>query len=142
MTLTPLDAPSIQEALSEKLPGLRGLNVRVEEVQPMSAHVRLVYDASQLRPGGTISGPSMMTLADTAMYVAILGTVGPEWLALTTDLNIHFLRRPQPVDLHAKARILKLGRKLVVMDVAITAAGELVAQASGTYARPPENRQP
>ncbi len=110
-------------------------------VGPGTACVRLAYADSQLRPGGTLSGPSMMGLADAAMYAAILAQVGPELLAVTTDFTIHFLNKPAPLDLQADARIIKLGRSLVVLTVEITSGDILVAHATGTYSRPPAARR-
>jgi uncharacterized protein (TIGR00369 family) len=100
---------------------------------------RLRYAERFLRPGGTISGPTMMTLADTAMYLLILSHVGPVALAVTTSLHIDFLRRPSPGDLLADAELLKLGRKLAVGRVTLREedAVEPVAHAAVTYALPP-----
>jgi uncharacterized protein (TIGR00369 family) len=90
-----------------------------------------------LRPGGTISGPTLMTLADSAAYMVILSRIGEQALAVTTNLNMNFLRRPPLADLIADARILKLGRTLAVTDVVIHSAdqsvGGPVAQATVTY---------
>jgi uncharacterized protein (TIGR00369 family) len=101
---------------------------------------RLRYAERSLRPGGTISGPTMMMLADTAMYLLILSHLGPVALAVTTSLHIDFLRRPAPGDLLAEAELLKLGRKLAVGRVTIRGvdAPEPVAHAAVTYALPPE----
>jgi len=109
----------------------------VLETGAMRARLGLRFNPSQLRPGGTVSGPTMMAMADAAMYAAILANVGPELLAVTTDFSIHFLRKPGTEDMEAEARILKLGRGLIVMTVEIFSAGKLVAHASGTYSRPP-----
>ena len=82
----------------------------IEEVGPMSATVRLHYHPDHLRPGGTISGPSMFALGDLALYVAILHEIGRVKLAVTTNVSINFLRKPEPGDLIARARLLKLGQ--------------------------------
>jgi uncharacterized protein (TIGR00369 family) len=97
-----------------------------------------------LRPGGTISGPTMMALADFAMYVAVLAAIGPVPLALTVNLNIHFLRKPHESDLVAEARLLKLGKRLATGEVAICCAAEKdpVAHATVTYSIPPGNMRP
>ncbi|MDP3546117.1 MAG: PaaI family thioesterase, partial [Phreatobacter sp.] len=98
-------------------------------------------DPRQLLPGGTISGPTMMTLADTGLYVAILASIGPVALAVTTNLNINFLRKPDQRDLLAECRLVKLGKRLAVGEVSIWSEGdeeELVAHATGTYSIPPE----
>ena len=90
------------------------------------------------RPGGTLSGPTMMMLADTAAWMAILAQIGPVLLAVTTSLHIDFLRKPQLSDLMARGRVLKLGRKLAVVDVELFSRGsrELVAKAQVTYSLP------
>jgi uncharacterized protein (TIGR00369 family) len=110
-----------------------------EAVGPMSARLRLVFHDKRLRPGGTISGPSMFALADVSLYAAILAQIGPVALAVTTNLNINFLRRPAPADLIGEARLMKLGKRLAVGEVAISSVlgGELVAHAVGTYSIPP-----
>ncbi len=92
----------------------------------------------QTRPGGTVSGPTMMALADGAAYCQVLAHIGPVALAVTSSLNMTFLRKPQPTGLEARARFLKLGRKLAVVEVEIRSEGadDLVAQAVVTYAIP------
>jgi len=95
---------------------------------------------AHLRPGGTVSGPAMMTLADLAMYVVILAHKGPVALAVTTNLNINFLRKPPPGQLRGRARLLKLGRNLAVGDVVICGAAApdiALAHATVTYSIPP-----
>jgi uncharacterized protein (TIGR00369 family) len=100
--------------------------------------VRYVVGERNSRPGGTVSGPTMMMLADTAAWVAIMSRVGPELLAVTTSLTINFLRKPAIDDLVAEATLDKLGRKLGVVSVRLFSEGsrDLVATASVTYARP------
>ncbi len=89
----------------------------------MRACVRRIYGPSYLRPGGTISGPSMFALADVAFYVAVLAQLGPVGLAVTTNTNINFLRKPAPRDLIGEARLIKLGKRLAVGEVAIFSSG-------------------
>jgi uncharacterized protein (TIGR00369 family) len=113
----------------------------VEAVGHRFARMRCRFDPAHLRPGGTISGPTMMTLADTGLYVAILASIGPVALAVTTNLNVNFLKKPAPRDLIAECRLIKLGKRLAVGEVAIWSDGEaddLVAHATGTYSIPPE----
>ena len=111
----------------------------VEAVGPMTSPVRLNFHDRHLRPGGTISGPAMFTLADLALYVAILASIGPVGHAVTTQLNINFLHRPPPRDLIGEARLFKLGKRLAVGEVAIFSVGDpvMVAHASGGYSIPP-----
>lgn len=112
---------------------------KVESVGPGTAVVRLIATDDHLRPGGTVSGPSMMALADGAIYVAILAALGPVALAVTTSLSINFLKKPEPGDILADCKILKLGKRLVVAEAALRSEGddELVAHCVATYSVPP-----
>lgn len=113
--------------------------VTIEDVGPGRARVRQAVDESHLRPGGTVSGPTMMAIADAASYAAVLTAVGLVPLAVTTSLNINFLRKPSP---HAAvvgdATLLKVGRRLLVSEIRIYSEGddEPVAHATTTYAIP------
>jgi len=111
---------------------------RVEEVSGDTVLVCLPTSQRHGRPGGTISGPTMMMLADTAAWMAILAQIGPVLLAVTTSLHIDFLRKPDITDLMARGRLLKLGRKLAVVDVEVFSRGEtkLVAKSQVTYSIP------
>jgi uncharacterized protein (TIGR00369 family) len=111
----------------------------IEEVRGDGCRVRQSYHEASIRPGGTISGPTMMALADFSMYVAVLAAIGPVPLAVTTNLNINFLRRPAPRDLLAEARLLKVGKRLAVGEVTIRSEGEddPVAHVTATYSIPP-----
>ena len=102
--------------------------------------MRQDFQPSSLRPGGTISGPAIMALADVSMYIAILASIGWVPLAVTTSLNINFLKKPAPGALAAECRILKLGKRLAVGDVAIQSEEEdgMVAHATSTYSIPPQ----
>lgn len=133
-----LDAAEITRFLDQVFPGATDHFV-IESVGPMEARVRLQVDESRLRPGGTVSGPSLMTLADTAVWVALLAMVGPEPLTVTSNLGIDFLRKPGPdADVVAETRLLKLGRRLAVGDVVMRSEGDdrPVARANVTYAIP------
>jgi uncharacterized protein (TIGR00369 family) len=100
--------------------------------------VRMPFRPQLLRAGGTISGPAMMALADTSAYYLVLAHVGPHAAsAATANLDIHFLTRPQPVDVIAKATMLRLGRRLAVSAVDLHSGADLVAHATVTYALPP-----
>jgi uncharacterized protein (TIGR00369 family) len=114
----------------------------IEEVRGRSVRVRMLYSEQSLRPGGTISGPSMFALADIAMYAAVLAQIGPSPLAVTTNLNINFLRKPKPGDMIAEATILKLGKRLAVGEIALHAEGEdeLAAHATSTYSIPQDGQ--
>jgi uncharacterized protein (TIGR00369 family) len=105
------------------------------------SRLRQEFLPNSLRPGGTISGTTMMLLADVAMYVAVLASIGWTPLAVTTNLNINFLKKPAPGALEAECRLLKLGKRLAVGEVSIRSAGEehLVAHATSTYSIPPRH---
>lgn len=105
-----------------------------------SATLRHDISDEHLRPGGTVSGPVMMELADVAMYVAVLGAIGLQPLAVTTSLSFNFLRKPAADRaLLAECRLIKLGRTLAVGEVSVYSEGltDPVAHAVGTYAIPP-----
>lgn len=110
----------------------------VEAASAEGARCRVIYHQDQVRPGGTLSGPTMMALADTTAYVLVLASVGFRPLAVTTNLSINFMRKPAPKDLVATATMMKLGKAQAVMDVAIRSDGEvdLVAHAVVTYSVP------
>ncbi len=113
------------------------------DVSPMHLVMRARVGDRHLRPGGTVSGPTMFALADVAMYLAILAMIGPKALAVTTNCSIDFMRKPAAgANLRAEARLLKLGRALAVGDVLIYSEGgdEAVARASLTYSIPPAAR--
>jgi uncharacterized protein (TIGR00369 family) len=113
----------------------------IEEVWQGGAKVRQRFREDFVRPGGTISGPTMMLLADFAMYCAVLASVGPLGLAVTINLNINFLRLPAKRDLLAEAQLFKLGKRLAVGEVTICSEGddEPVAHVTATYSIPPRN---
>ena len=111
----------------------------IDKVEHGRAVVRLAYSDKFIRPGGTISGPTMMMLADFALYLAVLSAIGPVALAVTINFNINFLRRPEPRDLIADARMLKLGKRLAVMEVSLYSDGsdDPIAHVTSTYSIPP-----
>jgi len=111
----------------------------IEEVRHGGCRVRRHFDTGSLRPGGTLSGATMMSLADFAMYVAVLAAIGWVPLAVTTNLSINFLKKPAPRDLVAEVRLIKLGRRLAVGEIGIHSEGEsdYVAHATATYSIPP-----
>jgi len=107
-------------------------------VGPGEATLRLTPGDSHLRPGGTVSGPTLFALVDLAAYAVLLAHVGPEPLILTTNVSINYLRRPPLAPLTARSRILKLGKRLAVVETAIgpEGGGDVVAHATGTYSLP------
>lgn len=110
------------------------------DVFPGGCTVRLNADYRHLRPGDTVSGPALFTLADIGGYVCVLSHAGPDALSVTTSLTINFVRKAGPGPIDGHCRILKLGRSLMVFDVDIVADGQTVAHATGTYSIPPRRR--
>ncbi|WGH78312.1 PaaI family thioesterase [Jannaschia ovalis] len=134
-----MDAAALEAFLTEHFPQVHA-DFTVERVDPVGIRVRLKVADRHLRPGGTISGPSMFALADVAIYLAILSRIGPVALAVTTNCSIDFMRKPEAgVDLICDARLLKLGRVLAVGDCILHSEGSeaAVARASLTYSIPP-----
>ncbi|TDR93761.1 PaaI family thioesterase [Enterovirga rhinocerotis] len=136
-----MSVAEIEAFLDREFPQIHlgGRVYSVEAVGPMTARMRLAADERHLRPGGTVSGPAMMTLADLVLYVAILAQIGPVGLAVTTNLSFNFLRKPEPGDLVAECRLLKLGKRLAVGEASVFsgASPEAVCHATGTYSIPP-----
>ncbi len=135
-----MTAEEVDRFLEAEFPQIHhgGRSFSIESVREMGAVVRMAYHERHLRPGGTISGPAMMSLADYAMYIAILAQLGPVALAVTTNLSINFLRRPAQRDMLADCTIMKLGRRLAVGEVALRSEGEddMVAHVVTTYSIP------
>lgn len=129
----------LEEFLKTHFPQMDDFHFRVEAIEDKSLRMRLLYRDMHLRPGGTISGPALMTLADTAVYLLTLAHIGPIALAVTTSLNINFLRKPEPKDVIAETKLLKLGQRLSVGEVTMYSDGEeeIVAHATVTYSIPP-----
>jgi uncharacterized protein (TIGR00369 family) len=132
-----MSADEIVDWFDAHFPSFRRV-MRLESVEPGRARMRWLVEEQHLRPGGTVFGPSMMTLADSAMYAAILAVDRDCGGAVTSNFNISFLRRPAPCDLLADAELLKRGRRLLVGEVRIFSADtmDIVAHATVTYARP------
>ncbi|AUC55254.1 MAG: PaaI family thioesterase [Sagittula sp.] len=134
-----MTADEMTEFLDEVFPQVRGM-FGIDELGDSRIVMRLVNDERHLRPGGTVSGPAMFSLADVAAYVAVLANVGRQALAVTTHCSIDFMRKPASgVDLLAEARVLKMGKVLAVIDVLLFSEGsdKPVAHASLTYSIPP-----
>jgi len=115
----------------------------IERVGEKSATIRKKVSPEHLRPGGTVSGPVLMELADAALYVTILSEIGLVAMAVTTNLNINFLRKPSAdKDIIAKCTLIKLGKSLAIGEVSIYSEdlAEPVAHAVGTYSIPPAKR--
>ncbi|MBC94004.1 MAG: thioesterase [Rhodospirillaceae bacterium] len=123
-----------------QLPQAYELGFRAETIGYGHAIVRMPFNDISIRPGGTISGPAMMGLADFSMYAALMGAIGQVELAVTTSLNINFLRLPKKSDIIAECQIMKLGKRLAVLQVTLLSDGdtEPIAHATGTYSIPPK----
>ena len=128
---------SMLSFLEEVFPQVNG-KIEILNLTASSSSIKLRVTENDLRPGGTVSGPSMFLLADVTFYIAVLAAIGKQPLAVTTNCSINFMRKPNPNDLIADARILKKGRSLIVGDVLLRSSLEdlTVAQASFTYAIP------
>ncbi|WP_425050530.1 PaaI family thioesterase [Psychromarinibacter sp. S121] len=138
--MTKMTIEALHAFMAEAFPQVSG-DFTVEEVGDLRIRVRMNIEERHLRPGGTVSGPSIFALADVAIYLGLLAEIGPEALAVTTNCSIDFMRKPAAAtDLVAEARLLKLGRVLAVGDVLIHSAGDPspVARASLTYSIPPK----
>jgi uncharacterized protein (TIGR00369 family) len=139
-----MSVEELEQFLDSHFPDTAHRALSVERVDDNFARVRLRYDDRHLRPGGTISGPSLMMLADMAMYMALLGMIGPVALAVTTNLNINFLRKPGQADVIGECKLLKLGKRLAVGEVTMYSEGssegsaDPVAHATVTYSIPAE----
>lgn len=134
-----LTAEQVQALIRAGVPMADDMDLRIDRLDERGALARVPFQAKLVRPGGTLSGPTIMALADAAMYAVVFGSLGRVEMAVTSNLNINFLAKPKPVDLIAEARILKLTRRQAVCEVSLFSAGEegeLVAHVTGTYALP------
>jgi uncharacterized protein (TIGR00369 family) len=116
-------------------------HISIEALGKKSAQARFRIGKKHLRPGDTVSGPTLMALADVAMYAALLGEIGLVPLAVTTNLNINFLRKPEQKDVVGKAKLLKVGKRLAVGEVFLYSEGDSdpVAHVTCTYSIPPKS---
>lgn len=128
------------DIIRHDLPWAYDLGMHADAIAEGTARLRMPYNKSMLRPGGVISGPTIVALADACMYAAVLSRIGEVKLAVTTSFNINFLYGASPVDLLAEGSLLKLGKRLAVVQVAVHSEGveRAVAHATGTYSIPPK----
>ena len=126
---------SVYPQLNNDLPAYSAI-----EVFPGGCTVRLNATEHHLRPGDTVSGPSLFTLADIGGYVCVLSHAGPDALSVTTNLSINFMRKAEAGPIDGHCRILKLGKSLMVFDIDMTAGpdSQTIAHAVGTYSIPPK----
>ncbi|HEY2659845.1 MAG TPA: PaaI family thioesterase [Caulobacteraceae bacterium] len=133
------DVDSLNAFLARAFPHGGGSGLpRVIEAEPGRVRVMRPFDQASLRPGGVISGPTMMALADTAAYALVLAHIGEVPMAVTTSLTMHFLRPAKPGDLIAEGTLLRLGRRIATCDIRLWTEGpeRLAAQATVAYAIP------
>jgi uncharacterized protein (TIGR00369 family) len=140
MTVMKMSVADIRGFLQAEFPQVfSGDDIAIESANGETCLLRQRYNDNMLRPGGMVSGPTLMALADYAMYAVLLSAIGPIGLVVTTNLNINFLRKGAPgQDIFAAAKILKLGRRLAVGEVNLTSgtAPEPVAHVIATYSIP------
>lgn len=133
-----LTAAEVERIIHEGVPESVERGFVVEALTNDGAVTRYPFRQASLRPGGTVSGPTIVGLADAAMYAAVLGRLGDVRMAVTSELSVRFLRRPRAADLVARAEIVRLGSRQAVIEVRVYADGEgdPVALVVGTYALP------
>ena len=136
--MTRVSPETFTEILQRELPSAAATGIYLEAMRYGEADMVLPFNDDSLRPGDTIAGPFMMLLADVCMYAVVLSMLGEVKLAVTTNFNINFLRKPAPADLLARGEIIKLGKRLAVVEVSIYSGDEIVAHATGTYSIPPK----
>ena len=137
--MSALTAEQVQGLIRLGVPMAEDIDLRIDHLDTERAVARVPFHGKLVRPGGTLSGPTIMSLADAAMYAVVLGRLGRVEMAVTSNLNINFLAKPKPVDLLAEARILRLSKRQAVCEVQLYSLGaedELVAHVTGTYALP------
>lgn len=140
MTHARMSVAELEEFLHREFPqAFSHGDISIETADGRTSLLRQRYSDRMLRPGGTVSGPTLMALADFAMYVVLLSAIGPVALAVTTNLNINFLRKGQPgQDVVAVAKLLKLGRRLAVGEVTLLSgtSPDPIAHVTSTYSIP------
>ncbi len=140
MAIAKMTVADLERFLHVEFPqAFSGGDISIESADGVSCLLRQRYSDQMLRPGGTISGPTLMALADFAMYVVLLSAIGPVGLAVTTNLSINFLRKGQPrQDVLAAARLLKLGKRLAVGEINLLSgtSPDPIAHAISTYSIP------
>lgn len=136
-----ISSEELEELARNDLPVVGKMGLKVDEIEPGRITVRLPFREDFVRPGGTLAGPVVVTLADFVMYGMVLSLIGRVELAVTTSLNVNFLRLPGPVDLVARGTILKLGKRLAAGEVSVYSGDEekMVAHVTCTYSIPPNH---
>ncbi|RLA15987.1 MAG: PaaI family thioesterase [Gammaproteobacteria bacterium] len=135
--MSKVSAVEFTDIIQAELPMAAESGIYLQTMEYGTADIILPYNDNSLRPGGTIAGPQMMMLADVCMYAVVLSMIGEVKLAVTTNFNINFLRKPRACDLIARGKIIKLGKRLAIIEVSIYSDEDIVAHATGTYSIPP-----
>ena len=135
--MSKLSTAEFTDIIQAELPMAAESGVYLKTNEHGTAEMVLPYNDNSIRPGGTIAGPQMMMLADVCMYAVVLSMIGAVKLAVTTNFNINFLRKPRACDLIARGKIIKLGKRLAIIEVSIYSDEDIVAHATGTYSIPP-----
>ena len=140
MVLAKMSVPELEQFLQKEFPqAFSSGDITIESADGSNCVLRQRFSERMLRPGGTVSGPTLMALADFAMYVVLLSAIGPVGLAVTTNLNINFLRKGAPgEDVLATARLIKLGKRLAVGEVNLLSgtSPDPIAHVTSTYSIP------
>jgi uncharacterized protein (TIGR00369 family) len=140
MAAAKMSVSELEKFLHDEFPqAFKGGDITIESADGETCLLRQRYNDQMLRPGGTVSGPTLMALADFAMYVVLLSAIGPIGLAVTVNLTINFLRKGLPgQDVLAAARLLKVGKRLAVGEVSLLSgtSPDPIAHATSTYSIP------
>ncbi len=137
--MSKISQQEFEQLAKEHVPFVNLLGIQVEKIEAGRAVIRIPYRDDFIRPGGSVSGPVQMALADLVMYAVVMSLLGRVELAVTTNLNCNFLRRPRLTDLIGEGQILKLGKRLAVGEVVLYSEGDPspVAHVTCTYSIPP-----
>ena len=135
-----MSADELTSYVQAVFPQAQGFGWRIDGLEPGSIVVAMHTSKAELRPGDTVSGPTMFALADVTAYLLVLAHIGQVALAVTTNLSINFLSKPPAGELLADGRLIKLGKRLAVCEIHIHSrqSETLVAQATATYSIPPD----
>lgn len=120
--MTQMTAAELQDYVDELFGG--GVPWTISEVGADGVELRMEVDETNVRPGGTVAGPTVVLLADSAAYATVITNIGPKPLAVASNINVSFLRRPKVQPLLARGRLLKLGRSLAVVEVEVRNEGD------------------
>ena len=135
--MSKISAEQFNEIIESELPWAADAGMVLESIEEGKAVMKLPYHQKSIRPGGSISGPHMMMLSDACMFAVVLSLLGEVKLAVTTSFNINFLRKPHQTDLLAVGTIIKMGKRLAVIEVSVYSDEDIVSHATGTYSIPP-----